>query len=353
MQLEAPSLRVGCLVVAIVLAGCVGTAPTPATETAASRERPTPSPVTAGATDTATVNFINTGQSESTLVVGPTGETMLVDTGHFSDDGEHVLASLRARDIDRIDYLVVSHNDADHIGGNAAIIDYYETEADGIGAIYDPGIAASTRTYGEYLDAVEEHDVPLYETRAGDSIPFEGVGVSALGPPEPYLDNRTRNENSVVLKLEYGETTYLLTGDAEADQEAQLVERYGDRLRTTVLKTGHHGSTTSTSPALLDAASPRRVVVSSAYDSEYGHPHPDVLLRLASRSIPTYWTATHGDIVLVTDGQSVTVRTRRAAPTGPLELRDGAPVAPGNGSELAVRETFLAAPAAVQNQSTG
>ncbi len=144
------------LVTLLVLAGCVSGGPI---------ESPTESPVeeatTAGATQTAVegtveVHFINVGQSVSTLVVGPTGETMLVDTGHFTDDGEYVLQYLQAHGIERLDHLVVSHNDADHIGGNAAIIDYYETEADGIGAIYDPGIAASTQTYSEYLDAVED-----------------------------------------------------------------------------------------------------------------------------------------------------------------------------------------------------
>jgi competence protein ComEC len=129
---------------------------------------------TATAEGTLEVHFINVGQSVSTLVVGPTGETMLIDTGHYNDDGEYVLSYLQAHDIDRIDYMVVSHNDADHIDGNAAIIEYYETQADGIGATYDPGIAASTQTYESYLDAGEEHAVTLYETREGDTIPFEG-----------------------------------------------------------------------------------------------------------------------------------------------------------------------------------
>nr|WP_328765756.1 lamin tail domain-containing protein [Halomicroarcula rubra] len=283
------------------------------------------------------VHFINVGQSVSTLVVGPTGETMLVDTGHYRDDGESVLQYLQAHDIDRIDYMVVSHNDADHIGGNAAIIDYYEAEADGIGAVYDPGIAASTQTYSEYLDAVEEHGVTLYETRAGDSIPFEGVDVQVMGPPEPYLEDAARNENSIVLKLTYGQTSFLLTGDAEDDQEAYLADRYGDQLQSTVLKAGHHGSSSSTSEQLLDAVDPQAVVVSSAYDSQYGHPTEAVLNRLSDRSIPTYWTATHGNVVLVSDGQTVSVRTQRAAPTDPLAVREGDPVPPGTKGDVVER----------------
>lgn len=285
------------------------------------------------------MHYINVGQSVSTLVVGPNGETMLIDTGHYHDDGEYVLEYLQAHDIDRIDHLVVSHNDADHIGGNAAIIEHYETEADGIGAIYDPGIAASTQTYSDYLDAVEEHDVTLYETREGDSIDFRdsSVDVDVLGPPEPYIEDEARNENSIVLHLSYGQTSFLLTGDAEDDQEAYLVSNYGDQLNTTVMKAGHHGSASSTSGQLLDAAQPEAVVISSGFDSQYGHPTEEVLQRLADQSIPAFWTATHGNIVLISDGQNVSVRTQQDGPTNALSLRDGDPIEPGTNGDVQER----------------
>lgn len=155
------------------------------------------------ATGTIAVHNINVGQSAATLVVGPIGETMLIDTGHFNADGEQVLSYLQQEDIERIDHLVVSHNDADHIGGNAAVIEYYETDANGVGAVYDPGIAASTNTYDEYLDAVEEYDVQVFSTREDASIPLESVDVAVLGPPEPCLSNEDRNENSIVLRFAY------------------------------------------------------------------------------------------------------------------------------------------------------
>ncbi|WP_284011744.1 lamin tail domain-containing protein [Haloarcula pelagica] len=328
------------LVTLLVLAGCVSGGPI---------ESPTQSPVeettTAGATQTAAegtveVHFINVGQSVSTLVIGPSGETMLVDTGHFTDDGEYVLQYLQAHGIERLDHLVVSHNDADHIGGNAGIIDYYETEADGIGAIYDPGIAASTQTYSEYLDAVEEHGVTLYETREGDQIQMEGVDVAVLGPPQPYLENAARNENSIVLKLTHGETSFLLTGDAEDDQEAYLVDTYGEQLQATVLKAGHHGSASSTSGSLLDTVQPQAVIISSAYESQYGHPAEAVLERLADRSIPAYWTATHGNIVLVSDGSSVAVRTQQSATTDPTALREGTAIAPGTSGDVVEQDRY-------------
>jgi len=323
------------LIVGIVfLAGCAGVVP--------GEQTPTEPDTGDGSTvetanGTVELHYINVGQSVSTLVVGPEGETMLVDTGHYNDDGEHVLRYLQRHDITRIDHLVTSHNDADHIGGNAAVIEHYETEADGIGAIYDPGIAASTQTYAEYLDAVEEYDVPLYETREGDAISFGDVDVDVLGPPDPYLEGEARNENSIVLKLTHGETSFLLSGDAEDDQEEYLIDAYGTELRSTVLKAGHHGSSSSSSEPFLDAVHPRAVVVSSAYDSQYGHPHDEVLRRLSDRSIPTYWTATHGDIVLVSDGSGVSVRTQRDAPIDPLALRDGDPIEPGTSGDIVER----------------
>jgi len=336
------------VVLLVLIAGCSGGAlsGTPSdtefqTSTVTSGEQTTPASTQAptGSNGTLEMHYINVGQSVSTLVVAPNGETMLIDTGHYHDDGEYVLEYLQAHDIDRIDHLVVSHNDADHIGGNAAIIEHFETEGDGIGAIYDPGIAASTQTYSDYLDAVEKHDVTLYETREGDSIHFgsSSVDVNVLGPPEPYIEDEARNENSIVLQLGYGQTSFLLTGDAEDDQEAYLVSKYGENLNTTVMKAGHHGSSSSTSGELLDLARPQAVVISSAYDSQYGHPTEAVLQRLADRSIPALWTATHGDIVLLSDGEGISVRTQQDGPTSALSLRDGDPIDPGSGGDVQER----------------
>ncbi|MFC6991542.1 lamin tail domain-containing protein [Haladaptatus sp. GCM10025707] len=249
-----------------------------------------------------------------------------MDTGDFKDDGEHVIAYLQSQGITRLDALVTTHADADHVGGNAAVIEYFETEADGVGAVYDPGIVADTATYTRYLDAVEEYDVTLFRTQAGDTIPMEGVDISVLSPPENYLADENRNENSIVLLATHGENRFLFTGDAEHEAEDYLVEKYD--LDVTVFKAGHHGSSTSNSPELLDEASPAVAVISSDFDSRYGHPHREVLDAFATRNIPTFWTGTHGDVVAVSNGTAVTLKTQRAAPTDAADLRNAAPASP-------------------------
>ncbi|WP_435348651.1 lamin tail domain-containing protein [Haloarchaeobius sp. HRN-SO-5] len=329
-------LLVACLV---ALAGCAAVTDTTGT-TPDSTSTATQPGTDVDVNGTLEVHFINVGQSVSTLLVTPTGETILVDSGDWRDDGEYVIDYLQQVGVERLDHLVTSHADADHIGGHAAVIEYFETQGEGVGAVYDPGIASSSQTYARYLDAVETYDVPLYQTREGAQMPVSGVDVSVLGPPQDLVGDGDRNENSIVLRVTHGETSFLFTGDAEAEQESVLVDEYGARLQSTVFKAGHHGSSSSSGAPLLDAVQPRVAVISSAYDSQYGHPHEETLQRLASRSISTYWTAVHGHVVLTSDGTSVSVATQADATTTATELRAASPVDPGTAGGVTVRETF-------------
>lgn len=339
----------------LVLAGCTGGAGPSASSPDTSvtevpgggpsderGETPTEAFPPTNVSGTLEVHFINVGQGDSTLIVGPTGETILVDTGDFRDDGAYVIDYLESRGIDRLDALVSTHADADHIGGNAAVIEHFETDGEGVGAVYDPGVASSTATYERYLDAVEQYDVPLYLTLAGDRVPLDGARVTVLSPPQSYLAEGERNENSIVLRVEFGRTSVLLTGDVGSDGEPYLVENHEQALDVTLLKAGHHGSSSSTSAALLNAATPKAVVISSDYDSRYGHPHEEVLGRLAARSIPTYWTGTHGTIVATSDGAVFEVATQAAATTRPRDLRTDAPVSPDTDGPVVVRAAYRA-----------
>ncbi|WP_117592536.1 lamin tail domain-containing protein [Haloprofundus halophilus] len=330
----------------VVVSGCAGSGMTDS-----SIESETTSSTTTASTHTATeststangtvdVHYINVGQSASTLIVTPQNETILIDTGDWRNDGEYVLEYLKQQNITRIDHLVTSHSDADHIGGHAAVIGYYETQADGVGAVYDPGLSSSSQTYEEYLDAVETHNVPLYQVASDDTLPVAGVNVAVLAPPEEPLAGGQRNENSIALMVTHGEQRFLFTGDAESEGERYLVDKYGSQLNATVFQAGHHGSQSSSSDALLEASSPHLTVISSAYDSQYGHPHSETLTRFADRSIPAYWTAVHGNVVISSDGENLTVSTQRNATTNPTELRSADPIEPGSDDPIVERITL-------------
>jgi competence protein ComEC len=285
------------------------------------------------------VHYIDVGQADATFVRGPGNETMLIDTGHWHDDGETVIAYLEARGVERIDYMVSTHAHADHIGGSAQVIRHFETEGEGIGAIYDSGVPHTSQTYEDYLDAIEAHDVTLYETQAGDEIPLNGTNTTVLNPPADH-GNEDLNANAVVVRIGYGDAGFLFTGDMTSATEDDLVDRWGDDLQSSVYQAGHHGSSTSSSAGFLDVVRPRISIVSSAYDSEYGHPHEEPLQRFAERGIATYWTGTHGTIVASTDGDAVTIRTVAAAPTDPLSLRDAPAADAAATAPVEVRGTY-------------
>lgn len=262
--------------------------------------------------------MLNVGQADATVLKAPSGETMVIDSGDWQQDGEEVIAYLEALDIDHIDHLVATHPHADHIGGHAAIIETYETEYEGVDTVWDPGVPHPTDTYERYLDAIETHDVQLIEAQAGDAIEFGELDVEVLHPPAD-APREDPHGSSLVIRITHGEVTALFTGDAEEDVESALLE--GDHeLAATIYQAGHHGSNTSSTPAFLDAVSPAVAVISAGYDNQYGHPHEPVLERLEERSIDTYFTAVHGTVVFESDGETVSIKTQSSGPTQATEL---------------------------------
>ncbi len=302
-----------CLLLA--LAGCAGTGITLDEQSPGDTPAEPSSPPPEG---TLEVHAINVGQADATLI-RTEEEAMLIDSGDWRDDGETVLEYLDSQGIDRIDHLVSTHAHADHIGGHEAVIDHYETDGDGVGAVYDSGVTHTTRTYERYLDAIDRHDVTLFEVAEDDEIPFEGTATTVLNPESPGGDDL--HDDGVAVRIAVGGTSFLFTGDAERDAESRMLDAHGDRLEADVYHAGHHGSDTSSGPAFLDAVDPDVAIVSSAYDSQYGHPHEEPLERFAERDIRTVWTGVHGSIVFESDGEEISVRTNHDATTDPLEIR--------------------------------
>jgi len=270
------------------------------------------------------IHHIDVGQADATLLIEPTGETMLVDSGDWRDGGSDVIDYLEDQGVDRIDHLVATHGHADHIGGHDAIIEHYETERDGIGAAYDSGVAATSQTYDRYLDAIEDYDVELLLVEDGDTLEFGDATVDVLNPPVGDSGSGL-HYNSVALSVEFGTFSYLLTGDAEDDAEHRMVDDRGDELEADVYQAGHHGSTTSSTPSFMDAVTPEVAIISSAYDSQYGHPHDEVLEDFADRGIETYWTGVHGDVILSTDGDDIDLETTHEFSTDAAALLEEKP----------------------------
>jgi competence protein ComEC len=268
------------------------------------------------------VHMIDVGQADATLIIGPGGETMLIDSGDWRQDGSQVIAYLEKEGVDRIDYLVATHGHADHIGGHAAVIEHFETEGEGIGQAWDSGVPHTSATYDRYLDAVEEYDVDLIDAQEGDEIPMEGVEVVVLNPPAESDRPDDLHYNSLSVHLTFGETSFLFTGDAEDDAEARMVDAHGGDLAADVYHAGHHGSSTSSTPPFLDSVDPEVALVSAAYESQYGHPHDEVLEAFADREIETYWTAVHGSVVVESDGSELVIETESEATTDPLAFSE-------------------------------
>ncbi|WP_087714283.1 ComEC/Rec2 family competence protein [Natronolimnobius baerhuensis] len=273
------------------------------------------------------IRHLDVGQADATLVVTPDDETILIDSGDWRADGSGVIDALETQDIDRLDHLVATHGHADHIGGHAAIIEHLETEGEGVGAAYDSGVAHTSQTYDNYLDAIETHDVQLFEVQDGDDLPLEDETLAAtvLNPPAGDSGDDLHS-NSVTLVLEFGDFAYLTTGDAEADAEQRLVDDHGEALAADAYQAGHHGSSTSSTEPFLDAVEPEIAVISSALESQYGHPHDEVLEDFDDRDVDTYWTAVHGDITLTVEqtgnGTDVSVTTEHDASSDPAALLD-------------------------------
>ncbi|MEM4781913.1 MAG: ComEC/Rec2 family competence protein [Halalkalicoccus sp.] len=304
------------IVLVVVLAGCVGGVPTGVDGSNGDESPEEDGTEVDGSVE---IHAIDVGQADATLLIGPE-ETMLIDSGNWYDDGEYVIEYLDEQGVERIDYLVSTHAHADHIGGHAAIIETYETEKEGIGQVWDPGVAHTSGVYEEYLDAIEDHDVDLIEAQSGDEIPFAD-GATVLNPPAERESDRL-HDNSLALRVSVGERSFLATGDAESRAEERMVAEYGDELDSDLYHAGHHGSATSSTPAFLDRVDPEIAVISSARESQYDHPSEEVLASFAERGIETYWTAVHGTIVFELDGESIAVTPETDATTDPAQLKE-------------------------------
>ena len=307
----------------IILAGCVGGIPN-GDITGGGEPLDAPEPDTTSSSEIASgeieIHHIAVGQADSTLIITPDGETILIDTGDWRDDGDEVISYLTDIGVKRIDHLVATHPHADHIGGHDAVIRTYESEYNGIGNIYDAGTTTTSNTFEEYIDAVEATNNEIFTVERGDTLPIsdQNVSVTVLNPRDGDRKGDI-HKNSVALRVQYNGFGYLTTGDMEKSTEKILVRN--TNVTADVYQAGHHGSRTSSSSTFIQAMSPEIAIISSAKDSQYGHPHEETIERFSRYGVSTYWTASHGDIVVSADGSGdIDVGTQKEAPASPEQL---------------------------------
>lgn len=273
------------------------------------------------------LHMIDVGQGDAIALRTPRWRWILVDAGdqwRDGDLGERVVAPYLRRRGGEIAAFILSHPHADHIGGAASVIRRLP-----VAFLWDGGFPQGSSVYEGVLDAARERGVAWRAARMNSTVEIDGVRLTVLSPDSAEIAAAPdANAASVVVMAEYRGVRILLTGDAERDVESRLAQRLGRTLRADVLKVGHHGSATSTTPPLLDAVAPRLALVSVGAGNRYGHPSPDVLDALRARGTQVVRTDDGGSIVVGIDGSDdlhITTedsrwtlrRSRATAPRGP------------------------------------
>jgi competence protein ComEC len=256
------------------------------------------------------IHVLAVGQGDGIAIRTPRGRWVLVDGGPrmgAEDAGRRVVVPfLRRQRVRALDAVIVSHGDADHLGGIPAVLARFP-----VGLVLEPGQALGTDLYQEYLTAVDRAGARWQAARGGDTLLLDGVRVVVLHPDAAWMRHETRpNENSVVVRVSYGAFDALLTGDMGWPAESVLAGRVGP---VELLKVGHHGSAGGTRGPWLAAARPRAAVISVG-PNRYGHPAPDVLERLARAGIPVYRTDRGGTVTVRSDGRYFAVSQEDRGP---------------------------------------
>ncbi|MBX7174313.1 MAG: ComEC/Rec2 family competence protein [Pyrinomonadaceae bacterium] len=271
------------------------------------------------------VDFLDVGQGDSALVTMPTGETLLIDGGGkmnfnkvyvqredeepelFEPDvqniGETVVSNfLWERGYSKIDFLLATHADTDHIQGLTDVARNFSINS---------AIVARTpfqdEDFADFYKVLERKNVPLTILKRGDVFNFGGAKIEVLSPNSTEnLDSKWENNESIVLRIIYGETSFLLTGDAEKEAENAMLQT-PESLKANVVKAGHHGSRTSSTQNFIAATKAKLTIISVGKESPFGHPHEEVVERWKNSGAKVMTTGENGTISIISDGKSLRI----------------------------------------------
>jgi competence protein ComEC len=262
---------------------------------------------------------------------------MLVDAGP-SDAGSKVVEYLRSRNVEKIDILVATHPHEDHIGGMEDVIDAFP-----IGKMWDSGYASGSQVQQAFLGLIQAKGIRFGTPRAGFVESIGDVQIDVLAPQTPLLQgtDSDANNNSIVLRISYGDMSFLLTGDMQSEERARVSEWP----ESTVLKIAHHGSWNGTDADFARQVSPQLAIISYGLGNPYGHPSPLIRAILERAGVPIKSTAMNGTVVVTTDGQSMQVTALGPAASLSAQGMDDYPYIGNRNSHIFHRRTCSSLPA--------
>lgn len=258
------------------------------------------------------VTFLNVGQGDSILITTPAKKAILIDGGTYPrewstfDAGKFVVVPyLRRKGIRKLDMVIATHPDLDHIGGLLAVLKHFPVDT-----FLDSGTISTTKTYEDLLRLVEKKNIK-YKIAQKEEIQIEPeLTLQILSPISQGFANDPNN-NSIVIRLEYGNISFLFTGDITEIAETLYVKQYGEKLKSHILKAAHHGSDSSSSGVFLNYVQPDVAVISCGENNPFGHPSKTVLERFQNMDIDVYRTDLSGHITIATDGKEYQIITQR------------------------------------------
>ena len=260
-------------------------------------ETPSDSPVDVPAGSQLQVHFVDVGQGDCSLIICD-GEAMLIDAGD-NDKGTRVQKYLKDQGISNLKYVIGTHPDSDHIGGLDVVI--YKFSCDNI---LMPDATSDTKTYLDVLSAIDSKGYKITTVGQGDKFNLGSASFEILSPVKghPYAED---NNNSIVLRLDYYNNSFLFMGDAE--YQPQQVMIYDDEInaKADVVKVSHHGANSGYMKGFYDEVDPKYAVISCGKGNKYGHPHSDVLNDFKNRGVCVFRTDEQGTIVAVSDGNNI------------------------------------------------